>query len=322
MAVLENTVKIPGLASMPRVAGLQVVVRQETPFLPKVAFTLITLASLAGAVFTGTQLGLSGFELFPRWFTLWSIALAGGFVVWRVFYLTEYVEGVSSQRAVDAVNADALKRARAVGQILGVVVLLGVAGPLLTPYLNANSGLKWFLVLAQLTLAATLLLGIDNYWVAIAALVATVGLLAGWAYADAGWGSDWALRMLHLTAFTLWLGGAVWNIWVAMPTGRKHPNVDAVIAGAGQLNRFRWVVRFVLPTIIITGLIMAGAYTIFPFEWWVSFPGMLLPLKVTAILALVVVFITCPLFRHCSPVQGVCDLSDLEQEPAADQVEG
>lgn len=36
-------------------------------------------------------------------------------------------------------------------------------------------------------------------------------------------------------------------------------------------------------------------------------------MKVLAIVALVVVFITCPLFRHCSPVQGVCDIEDLER---------
>lgn len=119
------------------------------------------------------------------------------------------------------------------------------------------------------------------------------------------------MRVAHLTAFTLWIGGALWNIAVAMPAGRHHANVDAVIAGAHQLDRFRWVVRFSLPTIIVTGLIMAGAFTALPLEWWFTFPGILIPIKVLAIVALVVVFITCPLFRHCSPVQGVCNIEDL-----------
>src|SRR5699024_4486671 len=58
--------------------------------------------------------------------------------------------------------------------------------------------------------------------------------------------------------------------------------------------------------------LMAGAYRALPASWWAGFPGALIPGKVLAIVALVVVFITCPLFRHCSPVQGVCDLDDLE----------
>lgn len=61
-----------------------------------------------------------------------------------------------------------------------------------------------------------------------------------------------------------------------------------MLTGARQLDRFRWVVRFALPTIIITGLIMAWNYSVMP-----------------------LVFITCPLFRHCSPVQGVCNADDL-----------
>ncbi len=91
--------------------------------------------------------------------------------------------------------------------------------------------------------------------------------------------------------------------------------MDAVVAGAHQLDRFRWVVRFALPTMIITGLLMAGAYRLFPVEWWLTFPGVLIPSKVAAIIVLVIVFITCPLFRHCSPVQGVCNLDDLGPAP-------
>jgi len=30
--------------------------------------------------------------------------------------------------------------------------------------------------------------------------------------------------------------------------------------------------------------------------------------------ALVAVFIACPLFRQCSPVQGVCNVDDLKQD--------
>ncbi|HNJ79461.1 MAG TPA: hypothetical protein PKX56_08900, partial [Marmoricola sp.] len=65
-----------------RVETLQVIVKEETPFLPKVAFTLITLASLGGATFTGLGLGLDWVGNVLRWLTLWSMALAGGFLTW------------------------------------------------------------------------------------------------------------------------------------------------------------------------------------------------------------------------------------------------
>ncbi|WP_347354993.1 hypothetical protein [Intrasporangium sp.] len=306
---------IPGLSERDerRVDTLQVIVKEETPFLPKVAFTLITLASVGGAVFTGLGLGVSGAGLLVRWLSLWAVALAGGFLAWRLLYLRRAEKGVDQVR-VDALTGDLLRRADEVGRWVSPVVLLGAAGPFVVPALAGEPLLRWGIVAATLALAGLLAVGVGRGAVAGPALALVVALIAGWAYADVG--PDWAagIRALHLTAFTLWLGGALWNIAVAMPVGRRHPNVDAVLAGARQLDRFRWVVRFVLPTIIVTGLVMADAFRALPLGWWTSFPGILIPLKVLAIIALVVVFITCPLFRHCSPVQGVCNIDDLAEQ--------
>lgn len=295
-----------------RVETLQVIVKEETPFLPKVAFGLITVASLGGATFTGLGLGVSGWGIMMRWLSLWSIALAGGFLVWRLVYLRNRESDVD-QTAVDALNATALARADEVARWVAGIVFLGAPGALVVPHLASMPALRLGLVVGSFALAALLAWGVRNRGTASAAAVATAGLLLGWAYADTG--GDWHgwVRVAHLTAFTLWLGGALWNITVAMPAGRQHPVVDAVLAGARQLDRFRWVVRFALPTIIVTGLIMSGVYRSLPLDWWTTFPGVLIPLKVMAIVALVVVFITCPLFRQCSPVQGVCNIDDLEE---------
>jgi hypothetical protein len=59
---------------------------------------------------------------------------------------------------------------------------------------------------------------------------------------------------------------------------------------------------------------MADAYRALPAQWWLHFPGLLIPLKVLMIVALIAVFIACPLFRQCSPVQGVCNIDDLTQD--------
>lgn len=303
------------LRDQARVDTLQVIVKEETPFLPKVAFALITLASLAGATFTGLGLGLGGYGIVFRWFTLWSIALAGGFLVWRLFYLRATERDIS-QGPVDALNGSYLERADFVARVTGAIVLAGSAGALAVPVLIQESLLKWTLVGGSILLGALLLNGVRGKRTAWPAFVIFLASVVTWAFVDVGgdWQAATVIRSLHLTAFSLWIGGALWNIFVAMPAGRLHPNVEAVLAGARQLDRFRWVVRFSLPTIIITGVIMAWNFADAPFEFWVTFPGVLIPLKVMAIVALVVVFITCPLFRHCSPVQGVCDISDLDED--------
>ena len=302
----------PSARDQSRVDTLQVVVREDTPFLPKVAFTLISLASLAGVTLTSNGMGLTSGQTGLRWLTLWSLALAGGFLVWRTAYVRARESGADDD-AVEALNDTAFGHADRVARWVAVLVLLGAPGALVVPAVSGAGWVTWSLVGGSVVLAALLALGVRRLPVAAAGAAVVAALLVGWAWTDAGTGWSFWLRLLHLSAFTLWLGGALWNITVAMPAGREHPVVPAVLAGARQLDRFRWVVRFALPTIIVTGLVMAGAYRALPISWWTTFPGVLIPLKVLAIVALVVVFITCPLFRHCSPVQGVCDIEDLDK---------
>ncbi len=304
--------KLISAADLGRIEALQVIVKTETPFLPKVAFTLITLASAGGAVFTGLGFGLDAPALGLRWFALWALALAGGFLVWRLFYLRDHERDLD-QGTVDALNRTALHRADRVSRVVGGMLVLAAAGTLAVGYLGYLPGVRYIVLFGTAALGVLMLVGVASRAVAWTALLVGAVLIATWAIADAG--TDWhgLIRIAHLTAFSLWLGGALWNIGVAMPAGRAHPNVTAVLAGARQLDRFRWVVRFSLPTIIITGLVMAGVYTALPIGWWLTFPGVLIPIKVLAIVALVVVFITCPLFRQCSPVQGICNIDDLAE---------
>lgn len=295
-----------------RLQTLQVVVKEETPLLPKVAFTLISLASLGGAIFTGHGMGVTGLPLLLRWLTLWTLGLVGGFLVWRLIYLRTDERDLNPSK-VHGLTSSALHRADQVALVISPLVALGALGALTPAYLHQHQTVRWLLVAGSLVLAALIATGVTRRATAAPAAVLTLALLVGWAYVDAGTGVHGAVRLIHLTAFSLWLGGALWNINVAIPAGRQHPNVDAVLAGAHQLDRFRWVVRFALPTIIVTGLYMADAYRMLPLQWWTHFPGVLIPLKVLTIIALIVVFIACPLFRQCSPVQGVCNVDDLRE---------
>lgn len=304
--------KLLSAADLSRIDTLQVIVKKETPFLPKVAFALITLASMGGAVFTGLSFGLDATGLGLRWFAMWTLALAGGFLVWRLFYLREHERDLD-ERTVARLTVTSLRHANRVSRIVGILLVLASVGTLTVSYLSYLPGVPLVVLIGTLSLGVLMIVGVKSRVVAMVALTVSAILVATWAFVDAG--TDWhgLIRVAHLTAFSLWLGGALWNIGVAMPAGREHPDVTAVLAGARQLDRFRWVVRFSLPTIIVTGLIMAGVYTYLSIEWWMTFPGILIPLKVVAIIALVVVFITCPLFRQCSPVQGICNIDDLSE---------
>ena len=304
-----STADLP-LGEVGRVQRLQVIVKEETPFLPKVAFTLITVASLAGTILTGANLGVHGPALVVRWFGLWTLALAGGFLAWRLVYLRR-VEADLDPAVLNAFNDTALRFADRVARILAPLVAIGATASLAAGYLDDRPAVRLTLVTAALLLAGLLACGVRRRPVAAAAAAVVVVLLGTWAYADAGSGGYGWIRLAHLTAFTLWLGGALWNITVAMRAGRAHPTVDAVLAGARQLDRFRWVVRFVFPTIIGTGLAMADVYRALPRSWWLGYPGVLIFVKIGVIVALIAVFIACPLFRHCSPVRGVCNIDDL-----------
>lgn len=114
-----------------RATTLQVIVKTETPMLPRAAFVLITLASIGGAFFTGTGLGLGAFALVARWLSLWAMGLAGGFLVWRLFYLRRR-ENEVEQAHVDTLNKDLLHRAAQVGRVVAAIVALSAAAPLAT----------------------------------------------------------------------------------------------------------------------------------------------------------------------------------------------
>lgn len=306
-----TTIARPSLRSgdvtfRPRV---EVEVKTETPFLPKMAFLLISIASLVGVYFTGRLHGLEGFALLWRWTAFWSLALPTGMLTWRLFYLRRREDGLDDGR-VAALHDALTGRVKVLGRFLAPLVVAGATAPLLVDYLSGWQ--TWSLVGGGLLLAVLVSLAHHSRVVSLAGLLVGAALLAVWSWADSSGSSYLALvRSVHLLAFAAWLGGALFNLGAAVPAGRKHANLDAVVAGARQLERFRWVVRTSLPTIVLTGVWMALRYGGVLSPFWRDGIGLLVPLKLGLIVALVIIFITCPLYRACSPVRGVCNLDDL-----------
>jgi len=140
----------------------------------------------------------------------------------------------------------------------------------------------------------------------LAATAALEVALRGFEPAAAG------VRLLHLLAFAVWIGGAVWNIFVAVPTGKRRPTTAVVRAAGEQLERFRWAVRLVFPTIVLTGAYQGvdalGHASDVYLETTI---GLAVLAKLGAIGVLVAIFLLCPMWRACSPIEGVCELEDL-----------
>lgn len=145
--------------------------------------------------------------------------------------------------------------------------------------------------------------------------IATVLLTASAEVALVGRGLFAAsVRAIHLLAFTVWVGGAVWNIFVAVPNGQAQPTVSVIRAAGQQLERFRWAVRFIIPPLLLTGIYQAiDALGVRVSTYLGTLVGLAVLAKVGLIVLLVVIFLACPMWRACSPIDGVCDLADPEQ---------
>lgn len=297
--------------------------------LPKVAFGVITGASIAGAVLTGLRHGIGEWYLLGlRWAATYVMALLLGAEVWKIFYLRPSVAMRPVAGAIEYGQA-MLELYRRWQQTLAPLLLILMSanlwlytakGPAATPWIAAAA---MSLTLAVIGILLSWQERLDaqhqDYlsWLSLAGLAALAAAVAGLDVAlQSGAASKlWLLapnRALHLWAFSAWLGGALWNIFIAVPAGLTRINMDTVILANFQLERFRVVVRAVFPTIIITGLVQAWA--MFGFQWQSLFTntgGWLILTKVGLILLLVGVFLACPMWKACSPIRGVCDLDDL-----------
>lgn len=297
--------------------------------LPKVAFTLVTGASLAGAVLTGLRHGWIDWPLLAlRWLAYWLLAMLLGSEVWKVFYLRP---SVSKRPVADAVEyGEAMialhRRWQKVLAPLGVglacaqLAIYSRQHPDLIPWVIPGLGL---LLTAAVAVAMGWRRPVDARrqngcdWTALLSLAAAVAAMGTVdVLIQSGQGLAGGLlavnRTLHLWAFSAWLGGALWNIFIAVPAGTVRENMDTVILANFQLERFRVVVRTVFPTIVASGLVQAWAMFGWSWEPFVTtYWGWLVLLKLGMIASLVGIFITCPMWGACSPIRGVCNLDDL-----------
>lgn len=89
-------------------------------------------------------------------------------------------------------------------------------------------------------LARTVALGAAGVAVAAIAWVETYGVLA-----------SWVVRLGHLGAVALWIGGAAWHNGVMLPTALSRPESKPTLRG--QARRFRRHLAAVIPVVFLTG---------------------------------------------------------------------
>jgi putative copper resistance protein D len=301
--------------------------------LPKIALTFISIASMSGVYLTMTGHGASPGIALLRWVHLMAMGVLAGGTMWWGFFIRRPEEPEERRDVARFVLAQ-----RALFRRIGLVAL-ALAAPS-AAHLAAMAGWArgagagaWLwgdvaILLPTLAAVAALLArssgpeGAFSFGVVRAVCGALVVSLAATAALDArltfpGSGSALGLRPLHLAAFGLWVGGAVWNIFIAVPAAQRTLSLPVVVAGARALERFRWVVRVILPTLVLTGAAQALPYTGFHLAGLTgSLFGRLILFKVALLAGLVVIFITCPLWRACSPIRGMCDLEELQRPPA------
>ena len=294
--------------------------------LPKVALTVITIASFIGTWLTMSTHGAGTWsQVGIRWLHLISFAtLAGGFM-WKGLF-AHPAQKVAQQPYFAQFTAASFTRFRRLTQIALPIFALTAVYDLLR---FIEWGVGWvaeaeIYLLAMIVLAA----GVDAYGsrpknpfaqrnlarFILLLLMLNALVQAGFDVRLAQGGGTWPLlvRWLHLAAFGLWLGGAVWNIFITVPAARDIVSLPVVVAASQQLEHFRVAVRLILPTLIITGFVQAYRYVGFNLNALTAstFCWLILT-KLLLIGVLIVVFLTCPMWRACSPISGMCKIDDL-----------
>lgn len=307
--------------------------RFDKYLLPKAALAVILAASLVG---TAVSLSLSTGWSWGLGIVKWAYFVALGVLLGGFFWKHVFIR--PSDVTGEAADYTGRMFDRFDRITLGAAIVLLLTSPIVfTPYTETPIAGQIVLTVT----ATTVLFGVLAGWTAIrdrpatdsyrsvtgiTALLLGIIAVAGTAVLDVSLGGgggagEMAIRSLHLLAFSAWVGGAVWNIFAAVPSGQQQPTIPVISAASEQLERFRWVVRLVFPMILLTGL--AQAYleygsTLSPYTE--SIVGIAILAKLGFVALLFGIFLTCPMWRACSPIDGVCDLDDLDRRPTTTDI--
>jgi len=213
----------------------------------------VVLALLLGGSFAGVWLAHWGDPPLYRAFR-WLAALSGGVLGGGLYWRLACFDG-------DALGDDGgptvRRRWRRLEAAAAVALGLWGVAALATGVVAFGDGP------GSLTLAVGSLLSLP-LWVGVATtdgdgrrvryvlLLAALVSLVGVAWLETGGAPvPWLVRIAHLGAFALWIGGATWHNGVVLPTMRSHPAAAGALKG--QARRFRRHLPVVIPVLLVTG---------------------------------------------------------------------
>lgn len=295
-------------------------------FLPKVALSAILVASLLG---TAVSMRLTGSTAITAILTKWLYLVSAGVLTGGLVWKQAFVSPADFQDDAYRYCRRMYDRFQRIS--IGALIVLDLSGAVVLG--RYYQTLRATILVACLVLCIGVLNALVLWHVAsdrsveqqfrtvfgVTTLGATVSIVGLTAIAEVSLEASGAtamiVRIIHLLAFSVWVGGAVWNIFVAVPTGQENPTIGVIRAAGTQLERFRWAVRFIIPTLFITGGIQAVSALGYRPQTYLAVPvGLAVLAKIGVVGVLVVIFKLCPMWRACSPIDGVCDLTDLQTD--------
>lgn len=228
---------------------------------PRVVLGLLSVASLAGVWVS--PVAHSVWSRIVTWLVAVTIGIIVGGLYWRVvLFDPDVFEDVGNRRYVRN-RWQRLESVTVRGFVLSGVAYLLLGGD------GGPSGIGGVALGTGLVLAPVLHVGIercdDDVFRRTAALRSGLLLvvlvsLGGFAWLETGTDLlDWAVRLGHVGAFSLWVGGAIWHNFVVVPTIRARP--DAANAVRSQARTFRRHLPVVVVLLALTGIYQTDRIT-------------------------------------------------------------
>ncbi|WP_225336534.1 hypothetical protein [Halomicrobium urmianum] len=219
---------------------------------PRIVFGLLVVASIGGV-----WVARFGAPITARAVT-WLVAVTTGALVGGLYWRLRLFDGSAFDDAADARRVDARWR-RVETAAVAAFTVAGVAS-LATN--DASRAVGTGAIGVGLVAAPLLWLGLRRPrpdWERDRQPVLRTGLfaaalvaLAGFAWLETGTtATDWLVRLVHVGAFALWVGGAVWHNFVVLPTARTRPDAAATLKS--QAKAFRRHLPAVVVLLLATG---------------------------------------------------------------------
>ncbi|WP_226013496.1 hypothetical protein [Halomicrobium salinisoli] len=220
---------------------------------PRFVLGLLVMAS-----FGGVWVARFGAPIATRAAT-WLVAAAAGALAGGLYWRLALFDGAAFDDAADARRVSA--RWRRVETV--AVAAFAVAGVAYLATNRASPAVGTGAIGVGLVAAPLLWLGLRRSppgrkrerqsTLRTALFAAALVALAGFAWLETGTTlADWLVRLVHVGAFALWIGGAVWHNFVVLPTARARPDAAATLKS--QAESFRRHVPVLVALLLATGV--------------------------------------------------------------------